>query len=553
MFLSLYNFYLSYIQNDPQWIDQLPEAGNKKSICTRLFGTMLDYIRDGNICRAHMNADSPNILRFRLGYFSKFVPTFILCKDSQLVVRILNDPHVEKPEKSYRVFKRLHGYEGGKDFLSFESHHDPVYMRTRMLTYRTLMKRSQLKYHSVACRAVDSILDSIDDSVCNTCDMFHKVAITFITQLGFGETNATLDRDLFESAVWLVENTVTHPERVFFPLLDKLPLPGNRMLWQKQKQLRDAIYGLINRKRRELEHDVERNQVNEYTTDVVKELIKNPKNDDRLLLGILSVFFFAGFDTTANTMTMVLYHFAKYPDVQEKARAEAIKHGRLEWNNVLDMEYLLAVINEVLRLYPTVPTFSRNIKSSSGLKGRQNEVSTFGINVNVFGLHREKWERPNEFLPERWLKECKESHTFIPFALGKRSCLGKQFAIVEMMTTLHKILLRFRVTIPTALRSKEPVFSEFGTLMLDEASYMLSMQPIEVPEPKTESLIVPTDDRIIIKLNGHLYDISNIKHPGGQAIFDIFSGTVKDGSDWYNGFLHSERANLTLEKYRIFQ
>ena len=59
------------------------------------------------------------------------------------------------------------------------------------------------------------------------------------------------------------------------------------------------------------------------------------------------------------------------------------------------------------------------------------------------------------------------------------------------------------------------------------------------------------NDRTIIKLNGHLYDITDIKHPGGQAIFDIFRGKIKVGSDWYNGFLHSEKANNVLEKLKM--
>ena len=547
MYLTLSYYISKLVQVDPTWIDKLPEAKSTKSFCN-ILGTLLDYVRKGNMCRAHMSTGTPDILRFRTGILSKIVPTFVLTKDINLVRQILNDPHVAKPESSYRVFKRLHGYEGGNDFLSAESHKQAFYLRNRMMTYRTLMESARNKYESTMCVAVDNFLDSLTGNQCwNTCDIFHQIAITLITQIGFGETNANLDRDLFESAVWLVEDTITHPERVFYPLLDKLPLPSNATLWQKQKQLRTAIYGLIKRKRKEYNE-----RTDDSETDVVQELIKNPNNTDQDLLGILAVFFFAGFDTTANTMTMVLYHLAKYPEVQEKARKEALHHGQLKWNNVFNMTYLLAVLNEVLRLYPTVPTVSRNIRASSGLVPRHNESSTFGININMFGVHRQ-CENPNDFIPERWLTpDQKLCESFMPFAIGKRSCLGKQFAIVEMLTTIHKMLLRFRFSIPATKLNVEPTFSEFGTLMLDEKSYMVNVEPFEHVNDKHSTTDHPAAaENIIIRVNGKLYDITNINHPGGNAIFELFRGTVKDASDHYNGFLHSKKAHTVLEQYKI--
>lgn len=57
----------------------------------------------------------------------------------------------------------------------------------------------------------------------------------------------------------------------------------------------------------------------------------------------------------------------------------------------------------------------------------------------------------NEFLPERWLKSCpykndnynisKQHHPFasLPFGYGKRMCLGRRFADLEIQTIIAKV------------------------------------------------------------------------------------------------------------------
>ena len=59
--------------------------------------------------------------------------------------------------------------------------------------------------------------------------------------------------------------------------------------------------------------------------------------------------------------------------------------------------------------YPTVPMVSREVTKThpSGVCPRFNEDKTFGLAINLFGLHYNPrgWSRPHEFLPERWLEE----------------------------------------------------------------------------------------------------------------------------------------------------
>lgn len=62
----------------------------------------------------------------------------------------------------------------------------------------------------------------------------------------------------------------------------------------------------------------------------------------------------------------------------------------------------------------------------------------------VMSNQDEFFTKSNEFLPERWLKHCvyaKEHHPFasLPFGFGKRMCLGKRFAELELQTVLANV------------------------------------------------------------------------------------------------------------------
>ena len=138
MFFWISNLLTRWIQYDTEWINELPESPR---------GTLIDYVKQGILCRYHMTLNHPTI-KFTNGILSKIVPTFILTKDPVLSEKIFNDLGTKKPPGSYEVFNRIHGDVGGKNFLSFRSHHNPKYMTTRTLAYKVLMREGKKHYHT---------------------------------------------------------------------------------------------------------------------------------------------------------------------------------------------------------------------------------------------------------------------------------------------------------------------------------------------------------------------------------------------------------------------
>lgn len=169
----------------------------------------------------------------------------------------------------------------------------------------------------------------------------------------------------------------------------------------------------------------------------------------------------AGRDTTAATLTFVVYMLAQHPDVLRRLREEILsKVGssrRPTYDDMRDMKYLRAVINETLRLYPPVPF---NIRTSTeptvwpGIDGGKPIYIPPNTRVpySVFLMHRrtDLWGPdaqefdPDRFLDDRLRKYCTPNpFIFVPFNAGPRICLGQQFAYNETSFFLVRLLQQF--------------------------------------------------------------------------------------------------------------
>ncbi|KAG1738016.1 cytochrome P450 [Suillus lakei] len=170
----------------------------------------------------------------------------------------------------------------------------------------------------------------------------------------------------------------------------------------------------------------------------------------------------AGRDTTASTLTSAIYLLAMHPEFLTRLREEIIsKVGltrRPTYDDIKEMKYLRAVLNETLRLFPAVPYDAReNIHDTTWISPEPGKKPLFipqgtTLMYSVFFMHRrtDLWGPDAlEFDPDRWLDERVKKYLipnpfiFLPFNAGPRICLGQQFAYNEMSFMLIRLLQNF--------------------------------------------------------------------------------------------------------------
>ncbi|PKA58572.1 Cytochrome P450 714B3 [Apostasia shenzhenica] len=171
--------------------------------------------------------------------------------------------------------------------------------------------------------------------------------------------------------------------------------------------------------------------------------------------------YFAGHETTAVAAMWCLLLLAVHTDWQERVRNEAVElcgGGPPDGQSLLKMKTMTMVIQETLRLYPPGPVVSREALRDMKLGGI---LLPKGINifVPVLTLHQDPavWgPDAGEFRPERFangvVAACRSPQMYVPFGAGPRTCLGQNFAMVELKIVLSLILQMFSFSLSPAYR-----------------------------------------------------------------------------------------------------
>lgn len=192
------------------------------------------------------------------------------------------------------------------------------------------------------------------------------------------------------------------------------------------------------------------------------ELAKTTKNPKVLQDQLLNIMV-AGRDTTAGLLSFTFFELSRNPDVFEKLKSEVYAHfgkgsqediDAISFEGLKKCEYLKWVLNEVLRLYPSVPVNFRDATKDTTLPagGGPDEKSPIfiakGTTVaySVYCTHRDPHyygKDAEEFKPERWGSLPKYGWAYVPFNGGPRICLGQQFALTEASYTVVRLIQMF--------------------------------------------------------------------------------------------------------------
>ncbi len=168
-------------------------------------------------------------------------------------------------------------------------------------------------------------------------------------------------------------------------------------------------------------------------------------------------FLVAGHETTSGALSFALYYLARNPDCLARARAETDEllgedpTAMPEFEQVAKFRYIRRVLDESLRIWPTVPGFARGPRESTVLAGEYRMDPDDYAVVSLGAVHKDPavWDEPDRFDPDRFLPENvkkRPAHSYKPFGAGLRSCIGRQFAIHEAVLVLATLIHRYDLT-----------------------------------------------------------------------------------------------------------
>ncbi|XXG88901.1 hypothetical protein AAC387_Pa12g1039 [Persea americana] len=198
--------------------------------------------------------------------------------------------------------------------------------------------------------------------------------------------------------------------------------------------------------------------------------------DSDSVRAIIVDMFNAGTETTATTIEWAMAELIKNPEVMKKAQEEVRRlmgrKGKVEENHLYQMHYLKCVIKETLRLHPVAPLLTpKESNAAVMLQGYFIPPKTRVI-VNAWAIGRDpkSWERPEEFLPERFSNSPVDfkgqDFQFIPFGAGRRACPGISFAIPTMELALASLLYFFDWKMPNGMKQEDLDMSEAGGVIV---------------------------------------------------------------------------------------
>ncbi|KAI9108959.1 hypothetical protein K1719_020264 [Acacia pycnantha] len=191
------------------------------------------------------------------------------------------------------------------------------------------------------------------------------------------------------------------------------------------------------------------------------DILHQLQQDDQLdfeftqadLKAMITDMFLAGSETTSTALEWAFAELMKNPRIMKKAQEEARRvvgnKSKVEGDDVRQMKYLECVVKETLRLHPPLAlSLPRETRSGVSLGGYYIPPKTTVL-VNLWGIQRdpEFWERPEEFVPERFENNQVDfkgqDFEFIPFGIGRRGCPGISFGLASLEYVLANLLCRF--------------------------------------------------------------------------------------------------------------
>ncbi len=174
--------------------------------------------------------------------------------------------------------------------------------------------------------------------------------------------------------------------------------------------------------------------------------------------------FVAGHDTTSAAMSWFWYLLARHPQVEQRVlhEVDTVLAGRpATFEDMRRLKYTEMTVKESMRLYPASGfLFGRQVVEDVELGGYTLRRGSW-LFVSPYLVHHDPrhFKDPEVFDPERFAPGREDEippYTYMPFGGGPRTCIGNNFAMIQIVLVAATIVQKFRLVLEPGHPEVEP-------------------------------------------------------------------------------------------------
>lgn len=283
----------------------------------------------------------------------------------------------------------------------------------------------------------------------NMSEVFNWLTFDIIGDLAFGESFDALNQ--WKPNVWVSLTLSFLRQTTFLPVFNRLSIPKSLFTPLISKDLKEGIETHNRLTAEKVQRRMEMGNSRDCE-DFFAHILR--KEEDSLdvvhLREQAKILILAGSETTANLLASAMYYLIRCPDkmakLQDEIRSVFSSMDEITADSVSNLEYLEAVIEEGLRIFPPAPYGPPRVSTGATVDGVYVPKGTV-VSVDPWTTSHDdrNFARPYEFIPERWIGEGfgDRKDASRAFSLGPRGCIGINLAYMESRIALASLVFAY--------------------------------------------------------------------------------------------------------------
>jgi cytochrome P450 len=352
----------------------------------------------------------------------------LMTGDDRLIADIVHHKDLD----GGKAVTALRAIFGGRSLIMLEGE---AHTARRRLIAPSFSGEGPAAYDALTVRLTQEVLHQLPlGRTFRVYDVLRRIGLKTMVAAMFGEGSSIAEEA--EEVVERFLNSFQNPLILFFRPLRVDAGPWSP--WGRAVRNRRALCDLI---RRQMQLCRKSPRGHTILGRLVADAAACPGvGDEDLVEEVLSLLLF-GHDTAAATMAWAFMHVHHDRSLVQRLRYEAGGGDSDAAPHPEELPLLKACIQESMRLCPVVVHLARTATTDLSLGGYEVRRGQKVIPCTYLAQHNPQvFPEPHAFRPERFLNGQRYEHAYFPFGFGSRTCVGKPFALRQMLLVLATAL-----------------------------------------------------------------------------------------------------------------